>query len=170
MRKIAIVGGNIITPFQVFKEGIIVVENNRISSVGEKKEIPLPTGAEIITANEKYVVPGFIDLHVHGGGGFDTMDGSYEALQKIAAFHARFGTTALLPTTVTDSSQRIIHSLKAIDESIQRGTGSGEILGAHLEGPYISRQYRGAHRETAIREPSLAELIKFTGNGNNIIR
>ncbi|MDI3535513.1 MAG: N-acetylglucosamine-6-phosphate deacetylase [Thermosediminibacterales bacterium] len=134
----AIVEGTIVTPFQILKDGVVIFENNKIIAVGTKKEISLPAGIKLINASDKFVVPGFIDLHVHGGGGYDTMDGSYEAIQKIAAAHARFGTTALLPTAITDSSERIIQSIEAVNEAIQRGTGTCQILGVHLEGPFIN--------------------------------
>ena len=81
----------------------MVVTGSTISSVGEKNiEVD---GAVEIDAKGKYIVPGFIDIHVHGGGGFDFMDGTETAFLKIAELHAKYGTTSMLPTTLSASRE-----------------------------------------------------------------
>nr|BFE94538.1 hypothetical protein GCM10020185_50740 [Pseudomonas brassicacearum subsp. brassicacearum] len=91
-----------------------------------------------------YLLPGFIDLHVHGGGGKDIMEGA-PAFETIARTHVRFGTTALLATTMTAPSEEIASVLKALGEFCeQRPSGSARVLGVHLEGPYINPGKLGA--------------------------
>src|SRR3954468_2834261 len=89
---------------------------------------------------DAYILPGFIDLHVHGGGGKDVMEGG-DAIDVIARLHARYGTTSLLATTMTAPLDELEVALKAIGSASRRrepGSGRARILGVHLEGPYIN--------------------------------
>ena len=131
--------GTIITPFQLLEDRIIIIEKGKIMAITDKKEdFALLKNVEIIEAKDKFVVPGYIDIHIHGGGGSDVMDGEYEAIKQVATTHSRFGTTAFLPTTMTMSKDKIIRSLRSICEAVKKGTAGAEILGIHLEGPYIN--------------------------------
>ena len=108
------------------------------------------------------VVPGFIDLHVHGGGGADTMQAALDgaaAIDTIARTHARHGTTALLATTMTAPRDEIVATLRALAPACaQRVDGGARVLGVHLEGPYISPDRLGA-QPTFTQAPSAAELL-----------
>lgn len=113
-----------------------------------------------------YLLPGYIDVHVHGGGGADTMDGA-EAVRTVAGFHLRHGTTSLLPTTITNPLERVFAALAGVAEvraeqqhaGAERAPGApfAEVLGAHLEGPFISPQRLGAQPPWAI--VPAAELV-----------
>src|SRR5450830_373125 len=93
---------------------------------------------------DDYILPGFIDLHVHGGGGKDVMEGG-DAVDTIARLHARHGTTSMLATTMTAPLAELEVALKAIGSACrQRGAGRARVLGAHLEGPYINPGKLGA--------------------------
>jgi N-acetylglucosamine-6-phosphate deacetylase len=113
---------------------------------------------------ERYVVPGFIDLHVHGGGGADVMAGE-AAVRRMAAFHARHGTTALLATTVTAPVSTLEVALAGIADAIATPrSGTARILGAHLEGPFISPKALGAQPPFAIPpEPAAVEALCASG-------
>ena len=115
-------------------------------------------GAADPSANgDDYIIPGFIDLHVHGGGGKDIMEGG-DAPHVIAAMHARHGTTSLLATTMTAPPHEITAALKAIGEACaERRRGAARILGVHLEGPYINSGKLGAQPNYA-RAATLAEV------------
>jgi N-acetylglucosamine-6-phosphate deacetylase len=103
------------------------------------------------------VLPGFIDLHVHGGGGADVMDGA-QAIEKIAALHARHGTTALLATTVTASRSDLERALLAVGRAMEQpAAGIARVLGVHLEGPYINGARLGAQPDAA-RAADIDEL------------
>jgi N-acetylglucosamine-6-phosphate deacetylase len=99
---------------------------------------------------DRYVLPGFIDLHVHGGGGPDCMAGA-DAVRQMARFHARHGTTALLATTVTAPRSELLEAFRGIGTAMAKGgAGEAKVLGAHLEGPFISPQALGAQPPFAI--------------------
>ncbi|MCL2033685.1 MAG: N-acetylglucosamine-6-phosphate deacetylase [Oscillospiraceae bacterium] len=112
------------------------------------------------------IFPGFIDVHAHGCFGFDTNDANLEGLQKWARSLPAEGVTAFLPTTVTQDMKTLHAALKNIDEAASKEYSGAEILGAHLEGPFISKKYKGAHVEQFIVKPDIAlfqELQKSSG-------
>jgi N-acetylglucosamine-6-phosphate deacetylase len=98
--------------------------------------------------SDRFILPGFIDLHVHGGGGADTMEGA-EAVAQLARFHARHGTTALLPTTVTAPVADLLRTAEGV-AAARPGPGAARILGLHLEGPFINPAVLGAQPPFAI--------------------
>ena len=109
---------------------------------------------------DDYILPGFIDVHVHGGAGRDMMEGG-DAPHVIAALHAKHGTTSLLATTMTAPIEDIDRALSAIGRACAaRGKGEARILGVHLEGPYINSGKLGAQPPYA-REASLDEVKRF---------
>ncbi|GHF47523.1 N-acetylglucosamine-6-phosphate deacetylase [Deinococcus metalli] len=109
------------------------------------------------------ILPGFIDAHVHGGDGADTMDGP-EGVRQLARFHARHGTTTLLPTTITNPWEDVVRALNAVREVMQQGVPGGpDIPGAHLEGPFISPGRLGAQPPfTVLPEPELVRQVLET--------
>src|SRR5690606_10577436 len=106
MSVIKIINSKIITTQRVIPNGIIVIVDGKISEISEV-DIEIPN-ATVIDAMGKFVSPGFIDIHVHGGGGHDFMDGSVEAFLKIAESHARYGTTSMVPTTLTSEKEGLL--------------------------------------------------------------
>lgn len=115
-------------------------------------------------APTRYVLPGFVDTHVHGGGGGDAMDGA-DGLRTLARFHLRHGTTTLLATTITRPWPEVIAALGAIAAVRAEGVADGaEIAGAHLEGPFISPHRLGAQPPFAVAPaPELVEAVLATG-------
>src|SRR6476660_6174727 len=104
-RAIKIFNGKIITPNKIIDGGCILIADDTITSVNEKN---IETGgATEINAEGKFISPGFIDIHVHGGGGQDFMDADEEAFLKIAETHAQYGTTSMLPTTLTATKDEL---------------------------------------------------------------
>ena len=143
--------GNILTPAG-WVHGAIGF-GARIESVRGTPFDPALNGAD-------YILPGFIDLHVHGGGGRDTMQGG-DAVQAIAALHARHGTTSLLATTMTAPLAEIEDALRAIGHAAAaRRPGAARVLGAHLEGPYINPGKLGAQPDYT-RRATLAEVQRL---------
>ena len=114
-------------------------------SASNEKYVPVKDAVEI-DAEGMFVSPGFIDIHVHGGGGFDFMDGTEEALLQVAATHARYGTACMLPTTLTSSKEELFHTLEVYKNANEKNINGARFLGLHLEGPYLSINQCGARR------------------------
>ena len=138
----------------IFPDGIrdgleLAVENGKIAEIRE------PTSAKSINLARNYLAPGFIDLHIHGALGRDTMEASPESFRTICDYHASGGTTSLLLTTVTAPIAEIVNVLRAV----RKLAGSiKQIAGVHVEGPFISKARAGAQRVEFIRDPD-AHLI-----------
>lgn len=98
-REYCLYNGIVILPEGLWPGAGVWVRNGRIVSIGDPSSFP--PDIKRVDAGGRYISPGFIDLHVHGGGGFDFMDGTVEAFRAIAATHVRFGTTAMMPTTLS---------------------------------------------------------------------
>lgn len=114
-----------------------------------------PAGSETTT---DFIVPGFIDVHVHGGDGADFMDGADEAVGRVTAFHARSGTTALAATTLSGSVTDLHEAVSAISRASRAESRGAEICGLHLEGPYINAKRAGAQNVGSIRPADIHEI------------
>ncbi len=140
------------------------VENGKIASIGEgvKDYYELPDDA--------VVVPGFIDEHIHGSAGSDAMDASFDALKNIAASIACEGTVGFLATTMTQSREKITNAMNAVKQYKNAAVEDGaEVLGVHLEGPFINKSKAGAQPEEYICTPSIDIFKEFNeASGNNI--
>jgi N-acetylglucosamine-6-phosphate deacetylase len=133
----------------------MAVENGRIAAIRNRST------ADAIDLQGNYVLPGFVDLHLHGAVGRDTMEGTVEAFQAICDYHATGGTTSLLLTTVTAPVEKIVDVLRAVRRSI--GTIK-QVVGVHLEGPFISKIRCGAQCGDFVRDPnpeSIDQLLEF---------
>ncbi|WP_373515464.1 N-acetylglucosamine-6-phosphate deacetylase [Persicitalea sp.] len=162
-----IINGTLLTPYRMLPRGTVVVEQGVITAVLEQG-VDAPDLPEI-DAQEKYVSPGFIELHVHGGGGHDFMDGSVEAFLKIAETHARFGTTAMVPTTLTSSQEALFNTLELYEEANGANQRGAKFLGLHLEGPYFAMSQRGAQDPRYIRNPDPAEYRDIIRRANGSV-
>ena len=140
-------------------------ENGKISFIGEgdiSEVIDLPENA--------VVLPGFIDQHIHGSATADTMDGTVEAISTMANSIAAEGTTAFLATSMTQSKENISKAMTAVKDYFDTHTSQGaELLGVHLEGPYINKGKAGAQPEEYIVNPTIDEFKQYNSlSGNNI--
>lgn len=152
----AIVNAKILTPYRVV-EGCLLMENGKIKAITQEA----PAGCEIIDAQGHYVSPGFIDLHTHGGGGHDYMDGTVEAFEGAAKAHLEHGTTALLVTTLTCSDEELFNAFKVF-ETVKNSDFKGpELLGLHLEGPYFSESQKGAQDPRYLRNPDPEHYLRI---------
>ena len=127
----------------------------------------LPPECEIIDVHHDYVSPGFIDIHVHGGGGYDFMDCTPEALREISRIHLLNGTTTLLPTAVSSEFDSILKLIQTYKGSI---SDCPNFCGIHLEGPYISKNQKGAHKEHLLHAPNEYETELLLSEGKGIIK
>jgi N-acetylglucosamine-6-phosphate deacetylase len=159
--------GQLITPSRLISGGTILVRDGIIIAISEY-DLDAPD-AEILDAGGRYVAPGFIDIHVHGGGGFDFMDNTVGAFIAIAETHARFGTTTIYPTTLTGPTEEIAKTLETFDKAFPLNNSGAQMMGMHLEGPYFAMNQRGAQDPKWIRNPD-AEEYKFIVSRSNSIR
>ncbi|MCL6610253.1 MAG: N-acetylglucosamine-6-phosphate deacetylase [Peptococcaceae bacterium] len=114
-----------------------------------------------IDASGLYIAPGFIDMHVHGGNGYDILDGSARAIREVAAFHARGGTTSFLATVVPAPRNIFEKTLSTINALTLRNTEGSQLLGAHLEGPFLNPMRSGAINPAYLREVNLEEMSEL---------
>jgi N-acetylglucosamine-6-phosphate deacetylase len=166
----AIVNGRLLTPAGVIENGLIEVENGLIKVVRPGSSGRM--SADTIDARGRWVLPGFIDLHCHGGLGWDVMDASAEGLASIARHHAGGGATAFLPTTASTSLDDLLASLELVRQVRRSQAGNGfsgaRLLGAHIEGPYFAQAKRGCHLARFVRDPEPAEYAKILAYRDDI--
>ena len=168
MSRLKIYNGRFVTPSGVIDNGVVEVEEGKIVRVGERSD---GTGdAMEIDAGGRWVSPGFVDMHVHGGGGHDFMDGTVEAFVGVAETHARYGTTSMLPTTLTCSKETLLELLDVYREAKRQNVKGAEFLGLHLEGPYLSMNQRGAQDPRYIRNPVPEEYLEILERSRDIKR
>lgn len=160
-------GADILTPQGMIQSGILVIEDGIIARISPFGDAGFDTGLpckheprhEVIDGTGLTLVPGFIDIHSHGGGGCDTLDGTYDSQERMCLSHAAHGTTGILPTTMSAPFETLLQVSELIGHAIETNILDGaKILGLHLEGPWLNPEFKGAQSITGIRRPSIEEL------------
>ena len=159
MGTVAFYRGRIMTPDQVISGSALLVKEGRISGFVSENEIPAEY--DKVHLADSWLLPGFIDVHVHGGGGADVMDGTVESVRQLANFHLQHGTTAIYPTTVTHNRGVLNKAIEAVELAMSESDLKKRVLGVHLEGPYLSESRRGAQTADFIRVPHPEEYEAF---------
>lgn len=157
---LTIINAQIITPFRIIANAWLRIEDGYITAIGDGMNKPDPHKAgTVIDAQGLYLSPGFIDIHVHGGGGADFMDNEVEAYLTVAETHVKYGTTAMLPTTLTSEKELLLDTFTVYDQSLFVNKKGSQFLGLHLEGPYFAMNQRGAQDPRFIRNPDPNEYM-----------
>ncbi|WP_068779379.1 N-acetylglucosamine-6-phosphate deacetylase [Paenibacillus sp. GM2] len=163
----------ILTPRGWINNGSLFIKDGEIVGIDQGDGSGVESSGQVVIAEEPWIqldaggrmlLPGFIDLHVHGGGGYDVMKGSADELYGLCRFHASRGTTSLLATTLTASHEEIISALEAAAVAVQdteREPDGAHLLGIHLEGPFLNQTRCGAQNPDDLREPSIEEFESF---------
>ena len=160
---IILAGGDLVLPDRILTNASLLVEDARIAAIEPGARLD-PAGATIVDASHCFVVPGFVDVHVHGVEGHDTLDGG-AAIAEIASRLPRYGVTAFCPTTVACPPQELRAVLQQIKEArAARPAASARVLPAHLESNFINPEYRGAQPAACLRLPAEAREGEFTAN------
>ena len=164
---IAIVNGTLYTPHRIVPHGVVLIEGERIVAADTQSRVPLPSGTQTIDAGGAIVCPGMVDIHTHGGHGADFSDGTEEAVRTAARRHLIAGTTSLCATTATKPLAMVWCSFDAIREVMANPrNGESRLLGAHMEGPFLSLAQRGAHSPELLRMPTAEERETLLGYGD----
>ena len=161
-----IINGRILTPQGWLEGGSVIIEGNRIKSVSNC-DLPV-TGAQIIDAKGCHIVPGGIEMHVHGGGGRDFMEGTEEAFRIAVETHLQHGTTAIFPTLSSSTVPMIEKAVRTCDKLMSEP--DSPIMGLHLEGPYFNPKQAGAQIPEWIKAPVAQEYEKILDNSKCLKR
>ncbi len=157
--------GRAFTPSTEIRDAGILIRDGVIESIGPRGGLSLPSGANEISATDRIAAPGFLDVHIHGAGGHDVMEGTEDALGAVSKTIAAQGTTSYVATTITARPEDICKSAEGISRYIARqhlaADSRAEVLGIHFEGPFLSPIRRGAHPAEWLKLPSADLLGKF---------
>jgi len=157
-----IAADRIVTPARILAPGWLRVDGDRIVEVGEG---PPPRTADL-DLGDATVVPGFVDLHVHGGGGASFDTGTADAADVVAAAHLAHGTTTMAASLVTDTPDRMVEAVRELALLVQ----DGRLAGVHLEGPWLSPRRSGAHQPGSLADPDPAHVEALLAAGDGAVR
>lgn len=170
MNRLIVKNADVVYPDGIVCAADVLIENGKITDCSFKGNIPV--NAKVINADGNYLMPGFIDIHIHGGGGADFMDATPEAFETVVKTHLKHGTTTLVPTAMSASESELVGFLKAF-KSFRKNSGLGVLTpGVHLEGPYFSgasAKSGGAQPKDRLRLPDMAEVERLLGVANGDI-
>lgn len=175
-----IVNARIVTPNGVIENGTIEVDEGMIVEIGGDSDSDSdkeflnggmsPQLCRTVDAQGQWIIPGFIDVHVHGGAGHDFMDAGTEGLDAITRFHAAHGTTSLLATTLTASRECLTDAITRISEYMAGGMPYAQIAGIHLEGPFLSEKWKGAQNPAYMIPPQPEWLDDWVSRFPGVIK
>lgn len=164
MSYLLIKNGKVIVDDKIIKTDILIEDEKIIDTafVGE-----MPKECTIIDAMGMYVSPGFVDIHLHGGGGYDFMDCTAEAFEGISRIHLENGTTTMVPTAVSSTMENTLELIRTYKRNIGNYPN---FYGIHLEGPYISKEQKGAHKEHLLHAPTREEIEILISEGKGVVK
>jgi len=171
MKDLMLFNASVLTQEGMIEKGFILIKDGKIAETGPLSSLPQHQAEVIDLPEDSIIVPGFIDVHIHGAGGADTMDATTEALTTMASILPEEGTTSFLATTITQDQKAIRKALENAAEYIEHHNqpGKAEVLGLHLEGPFINESRKGAQPAQHIITPDIEQFMRMQeASGNNI--
>ncbi len=166
MKKLVIKGSNIYTSLGR-KKGFILINNKHIEEINEN--IDINNDYEILDAEDNYVIPGFIDIHIHGAGGYSASTNDSNEILLMSKYLAKNGVTGFLPTIGNGNKDKIISDIRTICKAIGNEQGA-KILGIHLEGPFLNPDMKGAFNKEDLIKPSVEIMKEFIDASEGNIR
>ena len=150
--------------------GCLLCEGETILEVSPQAQLPNDAAEHVVDVQGEYLAPGFIDVHVHGGGGADFMDCTDEAVDQILRLHRAHGTTALMPTLLSSAQETMMNAIHFYQQRDDVKEGMPTLLGMHIEGPYFDADMRGAQDVRYLRDPLPQEYLPVLANPQKIVR
>ncbi|MDI2131202.1 N-acetylglucosamine-6-phosphate deacetylase [Yinghuangia seranimata] len=166
IRQTRFTGARVVLSSGVLEGGEVAVADGLITAVGGPGSLPETPGATVHDLGGRWLVPGFVDMHVHGGGGASYTAGDADQALRVAAFHRAHGTTTTMASLVTATQDELLRSVSELAGLVEDGV----LAGVHLEGPYLSRARCGAHDPDLLREPDRAEVDALLKAGRGTVR
>ncbi|CAM3295435.1 MULTISPECIES: N-acetylglucosamine-6-phosphate deacetylase [Paenibacillus] len=173
LAQLQLLYGNVLTPTGLIQEGVLAIAGEKIVYAGEAAGLPTElqqNDAQVLKHPDGYIIPGFIDIHVHGGNREDFMDSSKEVLDKITSFHSSQGTTAMLATTMTAPKADIDRVLHEVQNYRNQEMPYTRLEGVHLEGPFISPKWPGAQNPEHIVLANIEWLEEWVSTYPGLVR
>jgi N-acetylglucosamine-6-phosphate deacetylase len=166
MTGLLVTNARVVGAESVLETGWVATSDGIIEALGHGSPQPgLARGRQVVDAEGATILPGFVDVHVHGAVGHEVMDGDADGLVAMSTFFATHGVTSFLATTWTASAAETLKALTAVAEVAERELPGARVLGAHMEGPYLSEARCGAQDPRSVRPPDLDEAIRFLDTG-----
>lgn len=160
--KNLIVNAKVVTPYRVLPFGTsVVTADSKIIGVTQDAVDPASFDGKVVDANGLFLAPGFIDTHTHGAGNCDFMDGDMESVLHACRTHMQYGTTSIVPTTLSSRDDKLLQNLDNIAKAKSTTENMPNILGSHLEGPYFAPAQNGAQDEKYLKTPKREEYERI---------
>lgn len=169
-RSLILTGATAITPYRREEDTTLVLEDKKIAQMGQKEDLNLPKNTETVDLSGHYILPGFIDIHVHGGRGYDFADSEPEAFDEISRFHASHGTTTLIATLYTQPKQQLFDCIQRLRNFCETHGPERIIEGIHIEGPYLNPLQHGAIRPDYMWPATVESFTELLDIGGPWIR
>jgi N-acetylglucosamine-6-phosphate deacetylase len=165
--EVRLSGARVVAGGRVLDPGYVIVSGDRIVDVGGGAP---PGDGPVVALAGRWLLPGYIDLHVHGGGGGSLAGADRDEHLAATRFHGRHGTTSLLATTVSSSPAHLLQAVGALRETMRGPVDGARIVGLNMEGPYLSVECRGAHDPALVRDPDLEEFARLAALADGALR
>lgn len=167
--NLVLAGGSIITPFREIDNGAIVISESKIYEVGKIEDVHIPEDSEVIDVSGLTIAPGFVDLLVHGGGGFGFSDEDPNSFGKISQYFLSHGSTTVLGSLHAKPKDKLLNDLKMLSDYIISNPDSN-IKGIHMEGPYLNSELKGAMNEDYLWKPTVESFLEMWDASQGLIK
>src|SRR5699024_10464000 len=169
MTKTVIRNARILTTKDMMKPSAVWIEDGMIQAIETTPELGNTNDYQVIDARNHLLIPGMIDVHIHGASGYDMMDGTEESIMEVSRTCAKTGCTSFLATSVTSSLEDLMRFIHNVKNVIGREPGA-KLAGIHLEGPYLNVKRKGMQNEAHLRHPDVAEMKKILHEADGLVK